>query len=100
MQEKADRLRELSKKVAEVKAYKEELMRQSKSILEHKLKRAENKRQLQLKNKARKAHEEEAKANEIAFINSLEAQNKRHDILSKHQESEARLHDLMVYCNN
>ncbi|BFZ01533.1 hypothetical protein BsWGS_04572 [Bradybaena similaris] len=95
MQEKAERLRDLSKKVEEVRAYKEELMRQSKTLLEHKLQRAEEKRQLQLKLKAQKAHEEEAKANEIAFINSLEAQNKRHDIMSKHQESEARLHDLM-----
>ncbi len=33
-------------------------------------------------------------ANEIAFINTLEAQNKRHDIIAKHQESEARLQDL------
>lgn len=95
MQEKAERLRDLSKKVEEVRAYKEELMRQNKTLLEHKLQRAEEKRQSQLKLKARKAHEEEAKANEIAFINSLEAQNKRHDIMSKHQESEARLHDLM-----
>ncbi|GFR79611.1 S phase cyclin A-associated protein in the endoplasmic reticulum-like isoform X2 [Elysia marginata] len=95
MQEKAERLRDLSKKVEEVRAYKEELMRQNKTLLEHKLQRAEEKRQCQLKLKARKAHEEEAKANEIAFINSLEAQNKRHDIMSKHQESEARLHDLM-----
>ncbi|KAK3743773.1 hypothetical protein RRG08_043505 [Elysia crispata] len=95
MQEKAERLRDLSKKVEEVRAYKEELMRQNKTLLEHKLQRAEEKRQCQLKLKARKAHEEEAKANEIAFINSLEAQNKRHDIMWKHQESEARLHDLM-----
>ncbi|KAH9488551.1 hypothetical protein Btru_061807, partial [Bulinus truncatus] len=95
MHEKAERLRDLSKKVEEVRAYKEELMRQSKTLLEHKLQRAEEKRQLQLKLKARKAHEEEAKANEIAFINTLEAQNKRHYIMSKHQESEARLHDLM-----
>ena len=35
-------------------------------------------------------------ANEIAFINSLEAQNKRLDIMSKHQESEARLQDIHV----
>ena len=35
-------------------------------------------------------------ANEIAFINTLEAQNKRHDIMSKHQECEARLLDLQV----
>ena len=38
----------------------------------------------------------DVKANEIAFINTLEAQNKRLDILSKHQESEARLADMQV----
>ena len=35
-------------------------------------------------------------ANEIAFINSLEAQNKRLDIMTKYQESEARLQDIQV----
>ena len=44
-----------------MRAYKEELMRQNKTLLEHKLQRAEEKRQSQLKLKARKAHEEEAK---------------------------------------
>ncbi|XP_048254024.1 S phase cyclin A-associated protein in the endoplasmic reticulum-like [Haliotis rufescens] len=95
MQEKADRLRDLSKKVEEVRAWKEELMRQRRVTITRKLQRAEVKRQSQLKIKAKKAHEEEAKANEIAFINTLEAQNKRHDIMSKHQESEARLQDLI-----
>ena len=47
--------------MAEVRAYKEELMRQSKNLLEHKLQRAEEKRRTGLKQKARKAHEEEAK---------------------------------------
>ena len=37
-----------------------------------------------------------SQANEIAFINTLEAQNKRHDIMSKHQTSEARLADIQV----
>lgn len=51
----------------EVRAYKEELMRQSKTLLEHKLQRAEEKRQLQLKLKAQKAHEEEAKVGLYLF---------------------------------
>ncbi|XP_025077165.1 LOW QUALITY PROTEIN: S phase cyclin A-associated protein in the endoplasmic reticulum-like [Pomacea canaliculata] len=95
LQEKAERLRELSKKVEEVRTLKEELMRQARLTVEQKLQRAEEKRQLHLKETAQKAHEERAKANEIAFINTLEAQNKRHDIMSKHLESEARIQDMI-----
>ncbi|XP_023932135.1 S phase cyclin A-associated protein in the endoplasmic reticulum-like isoform X1 [Lingula anatina] len=94
LQEKAERLKELSNKVEEVRAWKNELLLQKKETMKDKLRRAEEKRQRQLRMKVRKAHEEETKANEIAFINTLEAQNKRHDILAKHQESQARLQDL------
>ncbi|XP_052278081.1 S phase cyclin A-associated protein in the endoplasmic reticulum-like isoform X2 [Dreissena polymorpha] len=94
MQEKSERLRILSQKVEEVRAWKEELMRQKRDMIERKMAHAEEKRQTMLKSKAQKAHDEETKANEIAFINSLEAQNKRLDIMSKHQESEARLQDI------
>lgn len=37
-----------------------------------------------------------SKGKEIEFINTLEAQNKRHEIMSKHQVSEARLQDIQV----
>lgn len=47
--------------------------------LDQKLKRAEENRNLYLKNKQEKAHDEAKKQKEIAFINELEAQNKRHD---------------------
>lgn len=94
MQEKSERLRILGSKVEEVRAWKEELMRQKKEMIERKMQQAEEKRQTMLKSKAQKAHDEEAKANEIAFINSLEAQNKRLEMMSKQQESEARLQDI------
>jgi hypothetical protein len=51
-----------------------------------KLERAEEKRQYLLRLKATKAAVEEQKAHEIAFINSLAAQNRKHDILEKHEK--------------
>ncbi|WAR00339.1 SCAPE-like protein, partial [Mya arenaria] len=74
MQEKAERLRVIGAKVEEVRALKEELMKQKRDMIERKMAQAEEKRQIML---------------------NLEAQNKRLDIMSKHQESEARLQDLM-----
>ncbi|XP_078316158.1 S phase cyclin A-associated protein in the endoplasmic reticulum-like isoform X2 [Crassostrea virginica] len=94
MQEKAERLKEISKKVEEVRAWKDELLQQRKGTIQKKMAKAEERRQLQMKIKAQKAHEEEAKGKEIEFINTLEAQNKRHEIMSKHQVSEARLQDI------
>lgn len=62
--------------------------------MEQKLQRAEEKRQQQLNRIVRKAHDEDSKVNEILFINSLEAQNKKYDILSKEKDREMRLQDL------
>ena len=49
-----------------------------------KLQRAEEKRQYFLRLKSNKAAVEEQKAHEIAFINNLVAQNRKHDILEKY----------------
>ncbi len=51
-----------------------------------KLQRAEEKRLYLLRLKANKAAVEEQKAHEIAFINNLVAQNRRHDILEKYEK--------------
>lgn len=51
-----------------------------------KLQRAEEKRLYLLRLKATKAAVEEQKAHEIAFINSLAAQNRKHDIMEKYEK--------------
>ncbi|GIY99977.1 u1-type domain-containing protein [Caerostris extrusa] len=72
----------------------EQRQEKQRNLMESKLQRAEEKRKKQLQMIIRKAHDEEEKVNEIAFINSLEAQNKRHDLISKEKDHEARLHDI------
>ena len=49
------------------------------------MKRAEINRQIALQEKIKKAQEEELKVNEIAFINTLEAQNKKIEVQEKQQ---------------
>ncbi|XP_062612464.1 S phase cyclin A-associated protein in the endoplasmic reticulum-like isoform X2 [Saccostrea cucullata] len=61
MQEKAERLKDISKKVEEVRAWKDELLQQRKGTIQRKMAKAEERRQLQIRIKAQKAHEEEAK---------------------------------------
>ncbi|XP_071964782.1 S phase cyclin A-associated protein in the endoplasmic reticulum-like isoform X2 [Antedon mediterranea] len=95
LEEKGQKLRGLHERIAEVQAWKEVLIQQRKKEMDEKLKRAEEKRQVQLQAIVKKARTEDIKANEIAFINSLEAQNKKIDILSRHQGIEARLQDLI-----
>ncbi|XP_019895927.2 S phase cyclin A-associated protein in the endoplasmic reticulum isoform X4 [Esox lucius] len=92
--EKTHKLQKLLEREKEVRKWKEELLDQRRRMMEEKLVHAEFKRELQLQAIVKKAQEEEAKVNEIAFINTLEAQNKRHDVLAKLNEYEQRLNEL------
>uniref|UniRef100_A0A8C9YIF7 S-phase cyclin A-associated protein in the ER n=1 Tax=Sander lucioperca TaxID=283035 RepID=A0A8C9YIF7_SANLU len=93
-EEKTLKLQKLLEREKEVRKWKEELLEQRRRMMDEKLLHAELKRELQLQAIVKKAQEEEAKVNEIAFINTLEAQNKRHDVLAKLNEYEQRLNEL------
>jgi hypothetical protein len=74
------------KKIKAVNELREKLLRTRKATLKAKLQRAEEKRHYLLRMKATKAADEEQKAHEIAFINSLAAQNRKHYILEKYEK--------------
>ncbi|XP_010191581.1 PREDICTED: S phase cyclin A-associated protein in the endoplasmic reticulum, partial [Mesitornis unicolor] len=93
-EEKSLKLQKLMEREKDVRKWKEELLDQRRRMMEEKLLHAEFKREVQLQAIVKKAQEEEAKVNEIAFINTLEAQNKRHDVLNKLKEYEQRLNEL------
>ncbi|XP_050165335.1 S phase cyclin A-associated protein in the endoplasmic reticulum isoform X2 [Myiozetetes cayanensis] len=93
-EEKTLKLQKLIEREKDVRKWKEELLDQRRRMMEEKLLHAEFKREVQLQAIVKKAQEEEAKVNEIAFINTLEAQNKRHDVLNKLKEYEQRLNEL------
>ncbi|MEE6511075.1 hypothetical protein FKM82_017321 [Ascaphus truei] len=93
-EEKALKLQKLLEREKDVRKWKEELLEQRRKMMDEKLLHAEFKRVVQLQAIVKKAQEEEAKVNEIAFINTLEAQNKRHDVLAKLKEYEQRLDEL------
>lgn len=94
LSEKSQRLRELLNKVEDVKRAKNQLTQDKKLRMETKLKRAEENRTQHLLEVVRKAHDEDSKLKEIAFINELEAQNKRHDFMALCQEQEERLQGI------
>ncbi|KAI1728814.1 S phase cyclin a-associated protein in the endoplasmic reticulum domain-containing protein [Ditylenchus destructor] len=77
-EDKANRLRDLHVKVGEVRGKREEILEKKRLHLENlkeKMKKAENNRQNHISDIVHRSKEENQKIMEIAFINTLEAEN-------------------------
>ena len=86
--EKATKLSALNLRIEEVIAYKESLICERKDLMRNKMAKAEAKRQEHIEGIRKKAREEDAKLKEIAFINELNEQNARIDLLAHNQKAD------------
>jgi len=80
-EQKASKLTILNMKIGEVIEQRDKLVDERKGMIESKLKKAEEKRIQHIEGIRKKAHKEEEKLKEIAFINELQAQNTRMDMM-------------------
>ncbi|VDO31015.1 unnamed protein product [Onchocerca flexuosa] len=88
--EKAQRLKELSNKVEEVRRKRAELDERKLEHLQMRMAKAEENRQKSIEGIVKKARDDDVKVMEVQFINTIEADNMRHDVMVRNQEWEQR----------
>ena len=71
-------------------------MDERKIMIEAKLRKAEEKRTQHIEGIRRKAHEEEEKLKEIAFINELQAQNARIDMITQVSNADEKCEERLA----
>ncbi|VDK83655.1 unnamed protein product [Litomosoides sigmodontis] len=93
-EQKARRLKELSNKVEEVRQKRAELNERKREHLQMRMAKAEENRQKSIEEKVKKARDDDVKVMEVQFINTMEADNMRHDVMVRSQGWEQRVQTI------